>query len=107
MQSEMSQTEKGKHHVISLTRGIWKHETHRHREQTDGHQGLWVAPSVGRPTSAQVTISRFVSSSPASGSVPTARSLEPASGSVSPPSPAHVLSLSLSLSLSQNGNQGR
>ena len=36
--------------------------------------GLW----------AQVMISRFVGSSPTSGSVPTARSLEPASDSVSP-----------------------
>ena len=43
--------------------------------------------SVGgrsRPTSAQVVISRSVSSSPASGSVLTAQSLEPASDSVSP-----------------------
>ena len=40
--------------------------------------------SVKRLTSAQVMISRFVSSSPASGSVLTARSLEPASDSVSP-----------------------
>ena len=39
---------------------------------------------VKHPTSAQVMISRFVSSSPASGSVLTARSLEPASDSVSP-----------------------
>ena len=39
---------------------------------------------VERPTSAQVMISQFVSSSPASGSVPTARSPEPALRSVSP-----------------------
>ena len=54
--------------------------------------------SLEDPTSAQVMISRFVGSSPASGSVPTARGLEPASDSVSPslcPSPAHTLSLSL------------
>ena len=60
------------------------------------HWGTWVAQSVLRPTSAQVMISQFVSSSPASGSVLTARSLEPASGSVSPSlcySPAHALSL--------------
>ena len=44
----------------------------------------WVAQSVGRPTSAQVVISQSVSSSPASGSVLTARSLEPASDSVNP-----------------------
>ena len=46
--------------------------------------GAWVAQSVERPTSAQVTISRFVSSSPVSGSGLMARSLEPASDSVSP-----------------------
>ena len=44
----------------------------------------WVAPSVKRPISARVMISRFVSSSPESGSVLTAHSLEPASSSVSP-----------------------
>ena len=56
-----------------------------------------MALSVERPTSAQVTISRFVGSSPASGSVPTARSLEPASGSVSPSlSALPVLALCLS-----------
>ena len=47
-------------------------------------RGAWVAQSVERPTSAQVMISRSVSSSPASGSVLTAQSLEPASDSVSP-----------------------
>ena len=56
-----------------------------------------MAQSVKRPTSAQVMISPCVSSSPASGSVLTAQSLEPVSDSVSPslcPSPAHALSLS-------------
>ena len=48
------------------------------------HWGAWVAQSVGRPTSAQVMISRSVSSSPASGSVLTAQSLEPVSDSTSP-----------------------
>ena len=43
-----------------------------------------MAQSVAPPTSAQVMISRFVGSSPVSGSVLTARSLEPASDSVSP-----------------------
>ena len=43
-----------------------------------------MAQSVKRPTSAQVIISRSVSSSPASGSVLTAQSLEPVSDSVSP-----------------------
>ena len=55
--------------------------------------------SVKRPTSAQVMISWFVSSSPASGSVLTAQSLEPALDSVSPslsapPLLAHAHSLS-------------
>ena len=47
-------------------------------------QGAWVAQLVEHPTSAQVMISWFVSSSPALGSVQTAWSLEPASDSVSP-----------------------
>ena len=46
--------------------------------------GTWVAQSVERPASAQVMISRFVGSSPMSGSVLTAQSLEPASDSVFP-----------------------
>ena len=58
--------------------------------------GAWLAQSVKRPASAQITISRFVGSSPASGSVLTARSLEPASRSASsalsaPPPLAHAL----------------
>ena len=58
-----------------------------------------MAQSVERPTSAQVMISRFVSSSPVSGPVLTARSLEPASDSVSsslsaPPLLAFCFSLS-------------
>ena len=67
--------------------------------QTNWLWGAWVAQSVERPASAQVMISQSVSSSPASGSVLTARSLEPASDSVSPslcPSPTHALSLSVS-----------
>ena len=52
-----------------------------------------------RPTSAQAMISRSVISSPASGSVLTAQSLEPVSDSVSPSLSApplfmHCLSLS-------------
>ena len=43
-----------------------------------------MARSVGHLTSAQVMISRSLSSSPPSGSVLTAQSLEPASDSVSP-----------------------
>ena len=52
-----------------------------------------MAQSVKCLTLAQVMVSQFVGSSPASGSVLTAQSLEPAWDSVSP-------SLSLSLSLS-------
>ena len=64
--------------------------------------GAWVAQSVKRPTWAQVMISRSVSSSPASGSVLTARNLLrilclPLSLC---PSPAHTLSLCLSVCLS-------
>ena len=63
--------------------------------------GSWVAQSVERPTSAQVMTSQFVGSSPISGSVLTAQSLEPDSVSISPslslcPSPSHTLSISLS-----------
>ena len=57
-----------------------------------------MAQSVKRLALAQVVISWFVGASPASGSVLTAHSLEPASDSVPPsvcPSSAHVLSLSL------------
>ena len=58
-----------------------------------------MAQSVERPTSAQVMISWVVSSSPTSGSVLTARSLEPASDSVSPSlSVPPPLALCLSLS---------
>ena len=60
-----------------------------------------MAQSVNCPTSAQVTISRSVSSSPASGSGLMAQNLEPASNSVylSHSAPL-LLMLSLSLSLS-------
>ena len=61
--------------------------------------GTRVARSVKRPTSAQVMISRSVGSSPALGSVLTARSLEPVSDSVSPSlcdPPPFMLCLSLS-----------
>ena len=68
-------------------------------------RGAWVAQPVKRPTLAQVKISRFVSSSPASASVLTAQSLQilclPLSLSLPLPH-SHTLSLSLSLSLSQN-----
>ena len=47
-------------------------------------RGAWVAQSAEHLTWAQVMISQLVSSSPASGSVLAARSLEPASDSMSP-----------------------
>ena len=62
-------------------------------------KGAWVAQLVEHLTSAQVMISWFVGSSPASGSVLTAQSLESVSDSVSPsPSALPLCSLSLSLS---------
>ena len=62
-------------------------------------KGARVAQLVKPSTSAQVTISWLVSSSPASGSVLPSQSLEPASDSVSPsPSAPPLLCLSLSLS---------
>ena len=63
-------------------------------------RGRLGAQLVERPTLAQVMISQFVNSSPVSGSVLTACSLEPASDSVSPSlsaPPPLVLALSLSL----------
>ena len=57
-----------------------------------------MAQLIERLTSAQVMISWFVSSSPASGSMLTARSLEPASDSGCPSLSAPPL-LMLSLSL--------
>ena len=59
-------------------------------------KGAWVAQLVKSPTLAQVMIPLLLGSSPTSGSVLTAQSLEPASDSGSPslcPSPAHALSL--------------
>ena len=48
------------------------------------NRGVWVARSIEHLTSAQVMVLRFVSLSPAPGSVLTAGSLEPALVSVSP-----------------------
>ena len=72
--------------IMSINRGLLR--------------GTWVVQSAGRSTSAQVMISWFVGSSPASGSVLTAQSLEPAWDSVSLPLPLPAL-LTLCLSLSQ------
>ena len=62
--------------------------------------GAWVAQSVKRPTSAHVTFAQFGSSSPTTGSVLTAQSLEPASDSVFPSLSAPPL-LALCVSLSK------
>ena len=64
------------------------------------YKGAWVAQPVNHLTSAQVMISQLMSSSPTWGSVLTARSLEPASDSVSP-SLSAPLPLVLCLSLTK------
>ena len=65
-----------------------------------------MAQSVEHPSSAQVMISQFVSSSPASGSMLTAQTLEPASDFLSPSlSALPLLILCLSLSLSKINKQ--
>ena len=68
------------------------------RSRKENVLGAWVAQSVKHLTLAQVMISQFVGSSPVSGSVLTAQSLEPASDAVSPllsAPPQLMLSLSL------------
>ena len=67
-------------------------------------RGAWVAQMVKHPTSAQVMISWLVGSSPMSGSVLTAQSLEPASDSVSP-SLSLPFPRSYSVSLSYKNNK--
>ena len=69
-------------------------------------RGAWAPQSVKRLTSAQVTISRFMGSSPASGSVLTAQNLESASDSVSSSCSAlpHLMSFSVSLKFFLKGN---
>ena len=63
-------------------------------------RGAWLAQSVKHPTSTQVTISWFMSLSPALGSVLIAQSLEPASDSVSPSLPlSHSYCFSVCLAL--------
>ena len=56
---------------------IAKTTEHQNTETKSHGKGAWVAQSVKPLTSVQVMISQFVSSSPASGSVLTAQSLEP------------------------------
>ena len=76
-----------------------KGRTKRRGFKVTASWGAWVAQSVERPTSAQVTISRLVSSSPTLGSVLTARRLlgiPPLSLSLSLcPSIARALSLKI------------
>ena len=55
-----------------------------HMYQVHLFWGAWVVQLVKHLTWAQVMISQFLSSSPASGSVLTAQSLEPTLDSVSP-----------------------
>ena len=62
-----------------------------------------MAQFIKRPTSAQVMISQFMSSGPASGCVLTAQSLDPVSDSVSPS--LLPLPCSCSVSLSQKNNK--
>ena len=69
-------------------------------KKIEQQRGAWVVQAVERPTWAQVMILQFVNSSPVSGSVLTAHSLEPASHSVSPSFSAPPL-LMLCVSLSQ------
>ena len=71
------------------------HVLHAYMQTYTG--GAWVVQSVRRPTPAQVMISWFMGLTPASGSVLTAQSLEPASDSVSP---FHSAPLPLMLCLS-------
>ena len=59
-------------------------QTKKEQNQKYKYRSTWVAQLVKRPTSAQVMISRSVSSSPTSGSVLTTQSLKPVSDSVSP-----------------------
>ena len=68
-------------------------------------RGAWVAQFIEHPTSAEVVILGFVSSSPALSSLLTPQSLEPASEPVTPSlSAPHARSLALSLSVSQKIN---
>ena len=89
----------GVHCLLRPAIGAFKHRSDTLSPTVKNPWGAWEAQSVKRPTSAQVTILRSVSSSPASGSGLMAQSLEPASDSVSPslsaPAP-FVLCLSLS-----------
>ena len=77
-------------YTVELDNNItWKGPTFNQRvnaflKNTKNYRGAWVAQLVEWLTLTQVMISRFVGSSPASGCVLTAQSLEPALDSVSP-----------------------
>ena len=86
--------------ALSLSLSLSLSFKNKQKFKNNTKRGVWVAQSVKCPTSAPVMISWFMSLSPVSGSMLTARSLEPASDSVSPslsdPPPIHALSLSVS-----------
>ena len=85
---------------VAGTKNVSPHNINAMHEEIEGTRGTWVDQWVGRPTSAQVMTSQFMSSSPASGSMLRASSPEPASDSVSPslslPLPLLLLCLFLS-----------
>ena len=57
------------HGTFSRTDHILGHKSAFNKYKNIEIRGAWVAQSVGRPTSAQVMISWFMSLSPASGSL--------------------------------------
>ena len=97
--------------------GLWERGVKDEVKKSRAFSGLqthrvlaWGAQLIKHPALAQVMISQFRSSSPASGSVLTAQSLEPALDSVFPSlslsaPPLLVLSLSLSVSLPLKNKQ--
>ena len=70
--------------TLCLSFSLKKKYTLKKKKKLHQLWDTWVTQSVKRPTLAQVMISWFVGLSPASGSVLTVHSLEPASDSVSP-----------------------
>ena len=84
--------------LLSKYTGCQLRESQENGVQTMMSGRTWVAQLVKRPTSAQVMISQFTGSSPASGSLLTAQSLEPPSDPVSPSLAALPQSHSVSLS---------
>ena len=70
--------------MLAVRHQKWNQPYYRVPVKEKAHWGAWVAQSVKCQTSAQVMISWFVGSSPASSSVLTAQSLEPVSNYVSP-----------------------